>query len=138
MTSDTSLFQCFLRFCSYSVLMLVAGGLFVFLLLQSWLMLYEILLVIFEGVGGSMGGKGVWGKVCFWKVGWFTIIFSVLVIYIFHLESCSDVLDESVCVNFLLMSQGRFIFMNILCLILMIVCVPVGGKDDECEGLENK
>ena len=54
-----------LRFFSCSVLMLVAGGLVVFLFLQSLLMVYNIFFLIFESIGGSMGGKGVWCKVCF-------------------------------------------------------------------------
>ena len=59
MTRNTSLLLDVLRFCSCSVLILVAGGLVAFLFLQSFLMGYKILLVIFEGVGKSMGGKGV-------------------------------------------------------------------------------
>ena len=59
MTRNTSLLLDVLRFCSCYVLMLVSGGLTAFLFLQSFLMGYTILLVIFEGVGKSMGGKGV-------------------------------------------------------------------------------
>ena len=55
MTRHTSLLLEVLRFCSCSVLILVAGGLVAFLFLQSFLMGYKILLVIFEGVGKSMG-----------------------------------------------------------------------------------
>ena len=39
------------------MLILVAGCLVVLLFLQSLLMVYRILLVIFEGVGESMGEK---------------------------------------------------------------------------------
>ena len=72
---------------------------------------------------------------CFWKVGWLTIIFSVLAICIFLLESCSDVLDEAVCVIFLLMSLGIFVCMYMFCLIPMIVFVPGGEKYEKCERL---
>ena len=37
----------------------MAEGLVVFFFLHILLMGYKILLVIFEGIGGSMGGKGV-------------------------------------------------------------------------------